>query len=185
MEPILRLGNRDGRQRKLDQDGLDESGNRLAHSLAPQVYARRAANSSTVKFRVSCPVETIPPQPQATPINEVTSQLAPRDRPKNWNAIPMPRSPATDATLANFNVLMNELLRTGLHRANFQPWEIEILLDIESCPLRAPAKRKAIRDYQRAVQTALATGAQRPMPFSEFLQRREPSPAPKPKTRAN
>ena len=92
---------------------------------------------------------------------------------------------------------MNELLRTGIHRANFQTWEIEILLDIESCPLRGPAKRKALRDYQNAVQAALATGAQRPMPFSEFLRRGEPAPArrrppksssspqAKPKTRAN
>ena len=88
----------------------------------------------------------------------------------------MLRSPDTDATLANFNALMDELLRTGIHRANFQPWEIDILLDIESCPLRAPAKRKVLREYQNAVQAELETGVHLPTRFSEFLQRRE-SPA--------
>ncbi len=72
---------------------------------------------------------------------------------------------------------MNELLRTGIHRANFQTWEIEILLDIESCPLRGPASSRAsVRNrfpsgcmsmlFRNRV--AAAYPAQRNLPSSRF-----------------
>ena len=41
----------------------------------------------------------------------------------------------SEAILARFNKLVSDLLRGTMNRNTFQPWEIEILLDIESCNL--------------------------------------------------
>jgi hypothetical protein len=73
--------------------------------------------------------------------------------------------------LDQFNVLMGEVLKTGLRRARFRPWEIGILLDIEACKLRGAARHKALRDYQDAVQAEFEKGARLPRKFSEFLER--------------
>jgi hypothetical protein len=76
-----------------------------------------------------------------------------------------------DAMLDQFNVLMGEILETGLRRARFRPWEIGILLDIEGSKLRGAARRAALRNYQDAVQTEFEKGARLPQKFSEFLER--------------
>ena len=82
-------------------------------------------------------------------------------------------NPMSSTTLAQFSILMDELLRTGMRRANFQSWEIDILLDIESCQIPGAAKRKALWEYQNAVEAELETGVSVPMRFSGFLKRRE------------
>lgn len=71
--------------------------------------------------------------------------------------------------LARFSLLMDELLRSGFQRGRFEPWEIELLLDIECCVLSDAAKRKALQEYEDAVQADMESGAARPMRFSEFL----------------
>ena len=85
----------------------------------------------------------------------------------------------SDTILDQFNILIGEILEGGLHRATFRPWEIDILLDIQSSNLRGSAKRRILQDYQRAVQAALQMGAHLPLRFSEYLERcsgvREPS----------
>ena len=80
-----------------------------------------------------------------------------------------------DAILAQFNLLMGELLQGGKGRATFRPWEIDILLDIESCNMSSSAKRQVLGKYQTAVQAELQEGAQLPMRFSEYLERQEGS----------
>jgi hypothetical protein len=85
----------------------------------------------------------------------------------------MPEFPDSDATLAQFNLLMAELLLGGMRRGGFRPWEIEIILDIESCKLRGSAKPEVLREYQNAVQAELEKGARLPLRFSEYLERRE------------
>lgn len=76
------------------------------------------------------------------------------------------------ATLEQFNLLMEELLRGGLARSTYRPWEIGILLDLEACRLRGGAKMKALREYQDAVQAELEAGAAEPSRFADFLARR-------------
>ena len=83
--------------------------------------------------------------------------------------------PDRDAILDQFNLLMGELLQGGMGRANFRPWEIDILLDIESCTMSSSAKRQVLREYQTAVQAELQKGAHLPMRFSEYLERQEGS----------
>ena len=89
--------------------------------------------------------------------------------------------PDSDAVLAQFNRLIQELLRGNMHRNTFRPWEIELLLDIESCNLRKASKRETLRRYQKAVQRHMEKGARLPLKLSEYLEavklKRAPVPA--------
>ncbi len=75
----------------------------------------------------------------------------------------------SEARLNRFNRLMQELIRGTMNRNTFQPWEIEILLDIETCQIREPVKRETLRRYQKAVQRSMEKGAQMPLRLSEYL----------------
>jgi hypothetical protein len=78
--------------------------------------------------------------------------------------------PDSEAVLAQFNRLIQELLRGNMHRNTFRPWEIELLLDIESCNLRESSKRETLRRYQKAVQRQMEKGARLPSKLSEYLE---------------
>jgi hypothetical protein len=78
--------------------------------------------------------------------------------------------PDSDAVLAQFNRLIQELLRGNMHRNTFRPWEVELLLDIESCNLREASKRETLRRYQKAVQRHMEKGARLPLKLSEYLE---------------
>jgi hypothetical protein len=77
--------------------------------------------------------------------------------------------PDSDAVLAQFNRLMQEVLRGNMHRTTFRPWEVELLLDIESCGLRDSTRRETLRRYQRAVQRHMEKGGDAPLKLSEYL----------------
>lgn len=77
----------------------------------------------------------------------------------------------TDAILAQFNRLIADLLRGHMNRNTFRPWEIEILLDIESCDLRDSNRREILRRYQKAVQREIDRGATSLLKLSEYLER--------------
>jgi hypothetical protein len=88
-------------------------------------------------------------------------KFPPRQKPAAFNL---------DAVLAQFNRLIQELLRGNMHRNTFRPWEIELLLDIESCTLREASKRDMLRRYQKAVQRQMEKGARLPLKLSEYLE---------------
>ncbi len=75
----------------------------------------------------------------------------------------------SEARLYRFNRLLQELIRGTMSRNTFQPWEIEILLDIEACQIREPIKRETLRRYQKAVQRAMEKGAPIPFKLSEYI----------------
>lgn len=75
----------------------------------------------------------------------------------------------SETILAQFNRLLNELLRGQLIRNTFRPWEIELLLDIQMCDLRDGQKRETLRRYQRAVQRQMDKGSRNPMKLSAYL----------------
>ena len=77
--------------------------------------------------------------------------------------------PDSEAVLAQFNRLIQELLRGNMQRNTFRPWEIELLLDIEACSLRETNKRDTLRRYQKAVQRHMEKGAPLPLKLSEYL----------------
>jgi hypothetical protein len=78
--------------------------------------------------------------------------------------------PDSDAILAQFNRLMQELISGAFRRNSFRPWEIELLLDLEGCELGEPSRRAVLRRYQKAVQRQMAKGAPFPMKMSEYLE---------------
>lgn len=75
-----------------------------------------------------------------------------------------------------FRRLMAELQKGQISRNDFQPWEVEILLDIDECELERRRKAEILRQYQRAVERQLETGPGPPMKLSEFLVRRAQKP---------
>ena len=75
-----------------------------------------------------------------------------------------------EVVLHRFNKLLQDLVRGTMNRNTFQPWEIEILLDIETCNLREAVKRETLRRYQKAVQRAMEKGAPAPFKLSEYLE---------------
>ena len=80
--------------------------------------------------------------------------------------------PAQDPeiVLAQFNRLMNELLRGTMTRNCFRPWEVELLLDIEGCDLRESSRRDILRRYQKFVQRHFERGGERLVKLSEYLE---------------
>jgi hypothetical protein len=75
----------------------------------------------------------------------------------------------SEIMLARFNRLMQELLRGSMNRNTFRPWEIDILLDIETCNLKDAGKKDLLRRYQKAVQRSMEKGAPTPMKLSDYL----------------
>lgn len=78
--------------------------------------------------------------------------------------------PDSETVLAQFNRLIQELLRGNMHRNTFRPWEVDLLLDIEACGLRDASRRETLRRYQRAVQRHMEKGARLPLKLSEYLE---------------
>jgi hypothetical protein len=74
--------------------------------------------------------------------------------------------------LGRFNRLMGELARGVITRNNFTPWEVELLLDIQTCKLESRRKSDTMRQYQRAVERQMESGPGPPMKLSEFLTMR-------------
>jgi hypothetical protein len=81
------------------------------------------------------------------------------------------QSVSTEVVASRFNRLLQDLLRGKLKRNCFQRWEVDLLLDIESCEMGPGAKRQALKRYQRAVSRQLEQGVGMPFKLSEYLHR--------------
>ena len=79
----------------------------------------------------------------------------------------------SEVIMNRFNKLLQELIRGNMTRNTFQPWEIDILLDIEACQLREVVRRETLRRYQKAVQRAMEKGAPTPFKLSEYLSNKK------------
>jgi hypothetical protein len=77
-----------------------------------------------------------------------------------------------ELTLNRFNRLIGEVMRGALARNSFQPWEAEILMDLQNCQLKRRRRMEILRQYQRAVERQMTTGPGPPMKLSEFLAMR-------------
>lgn len=92
-----------------------------------------------------------------------------------------------EGRLRQFNRLIQELLRGRLNRNTFQPWEIEILLDIDSCELGDSNRRELLKRYQKAANRYYERGGRTLLKLSEYLAGKHrarpgaaPAPAPSP-----
>jgi hypothetical protein len=74
------------------------------------------------------------------------------------------------AKIGQFNCLIQEVITGQPKRNVFLPWELDILLDIESCTVRQSSREDLLRRYQRAAHQHAATGRTDLLKFSEFLE---------------
>ena len=74
--------------------------------------------------------------------------------------------------LNRFRRLLNDIIRGTTARNAFEPWEVEILLDLANCPLMPRRRLEVLRQYERAVVRQMETGPGPPMKLSEFLQQK-------------
>jgi hypothetical protein len=77
-----------------------------------------------------------------------------------------------EGRLRQFNRLIQELLRGSLNRNTFQPWEIEILLDIDSCDLGDANRRELLKRYQKAANRYFERGGRTLLKLSEYLAKK-------------
>lgn len=77
-----------------------------------------------------------------------------------------------EARLAQFNKLLAELIHGRIRRTTFQPWEIELLLDIEACDLRDSNRREILKRYQRAANKFFDRGGRSVLKLSDYLAKR-------------
>lgn len=80
-------------------------------------------------------------------------------------------NPEVEYMLAQFNRLMAELLKGSVARNTFRPWEVELLLDIETCELDRRNKREILKRYQKAQKRHVERGADALLKLSEYLER--------------
>lgn len=81
-----------------------------------------------------------------------------------------------EARLLQFNKLMTELLRGRIQRTTFQPWEVEVLLDIEACQISEVNRREILRRYQKAANRFVDRGGRSLLKLSEYLAKKHRGP---------
>jgi len=74
--------------------------------------------------------------------------------------------------LNRFKRLMGEIRSGTVRRNQFEPWEIGILLDLETCPLDRRAG-ELLQCYEKAVERQIEHGSGPPMKLSEYLTLRQ------------
>ncbi len=78
----------------------------------------------------------------------------------------------SDTVLARFNRLIQDLLRGSIRRNTFLPWEVDLILEIDQCPLREGPLRRELLRYQAAVRRRMVNGERTPPRFSDYLSSR-------------
>ena len=76
---------------------------------------------------------------------------------------------ASEQMLNRFKRMITEVLRGKLTRNTFEPWEVDILLDLEACELEPRRRPEIFGQYQRAVERQMESGPGPPMKLSQFL----------------
>src|ERR1039458_9026550 len=74
--------------------------------------------------------------------------------------------------LGYFDQVVADLISGNFRRNTFQPWEIEILLDIQACGIPDSNKRETLRRYQKAAHRWVDRGGRTMLLLSEYLAKR-------------
>ena len=74
--------------------------------------------------------------------------------------------------LHRFRRLVNDIMRGATGRTQFEPWEVQILLDLENCEVTPRRRLETLRQYEKAVERQMEIGPGPPMKLSEYLQQR-------------
>jgi hypothetical protein len=99
------------------------------------------------------------------------------------------RTPAEPSELTSFNQLVQELISGSVQRHVFTPWELQLLLDLQTCSIRKCARADVLRRYLKAVQQHFAGDASTLLRLSAFVEqekhRRPLAQAPSPDQNAS
>ncbi len=74
--------------------------------------------------------------------------------------------------LVQFDSMIAELAAGGIRRTTFEPWEIQVMLDIQSCPAEEANKKEMLRRYQQAAHRWLERGGRTMLLLSDYLAKR-------------
>lgn len=74
--------------------------------------------------------------------------------------------------LAHLDELLADLISGRLRRTTFQPWEVEVLLDIHACRMSDSKRKTLLKRYQRAAHRWFYRSGRTLLSFSEYLAKR-------------
>jgi hypothetical protein len=74
--------------------------------------------------------------------------------------------------LNRFRRLLRDIIRGTISRNAFEPWEVEILLDLANCDVKPHRRLDTLRQYEKAVARQMESGPGPPMKLSEYLHNR-------------
>jgi len=73
--------------------------------------------------------------------------------------------------MTSINRLVHEIIGGSVRRHTFSQWELELLLDLQTCRIRKSGRAELLRRYVKAVQQHFSEGAMAPLRLSAFLDR--------------
>jgi len=71
--------------------------------------------------------------------------------------------------LARLDELLNELIAGRFERTTFQPWELEVLLDIQTAGAGQPNRVELLRRYRKAAHRWFLRGGRTLLLLSDYL----------------
>ncbi len=74
--------------------------------------------------------------------------------------------------LAQLDKMLEDLISGRLRRTTFQPWEVEVLLEIQACRMSDSKRKMLLRRYQKAVHRWFSRGERTLLSFSDYLAKR-------------
>jgi hypothetical protein len=74
--------------------------------------------------------------------------------------------------LTSFSQLVQEVIGGAIRRHTFSEWELDLLLDLQTCHIRKSARPDVLRGYLKVVHQSFAAGAAKPPRFASFVERR-------------
>jgi hypothetical protein len=83
----------------------------------------------------------------------------------------MAESKTEQSEMTALHQLVQDILGGSVRRNTFSQWELELLLDLQTCGIRKGSRSETLRRYVRAVQQHYAQGAMGPLRLSAFLDR--------------
>jgi hypothetical protein len=75
--------------------------------------------------------------------------------------------------LTSFSQLVQELINGAVRRHTFSPWELELLLDLQTCRARKSARAELLRRYLKAVQQQFALDGSSFLRLADFIEREQ------------
>jgi hypothetical protein len=74
--------------------------------------------------------------------------------------------------LAHLDQLVADLSAGQFRRTTFQPWEVELLLDIQACNIGDSNKKELLKRYQRAAHRWFDRGGRTILLLSDYMAKR-------------